>query len=163
VPISADNCSAKHLTKVSPPAHPHHMTRRHGSALLLLIIQTMSTTTYHHASIDHVESSNGRTNIFQRFIHWCDIQEKNRLFWLGIALCGHGCFLTPATILAVVLAGTPIALFMTAMATMTMVLVTNLAAQPTKVTVPIFFLSVLVDLGIILSCVGLGYHASGAF
>ena len=149
--------------KVSFNTHLPHLFVNVGNAILLLIIQAMLTTTYHHSAIEDNSIVNNPANAFQRFIHWCNEQEKNRLFWLGIALCGHGCFLTPATILAVVLAGTPISLFMATMAMMTLVLVINLAAQPTKVTIPIFFFSVLVDLGIILTCAGLGYHASGAF
>jgi hypothetical protein len=40
-------------------------------------------------------------------------------------------------------------------------LVTNLAAMPTKITIPVFFLSVLVDLVIIASCIAIGFDASG--
>ena len=110
---------------------------------------------------NYVEES--KSSLVMRFRAWTDSQENYRLLWLGIGLCGHGCFLTPATVLAVVLAGTNLIFFMTAMATMTMVLVTNLAALPTRITIPIFLLSVLVDLGIILACFGIGYHPSGAF
>jgi hypothetical protein len=38
-----------------------------------------------------------------------------------------------------------------AIAAMTMCVVTNLAALPTKITIPVFFLSVLIDVLLILS------------
>jgi hypothetical protein len=36
---------------------------------------------------------------------------------------------------------------------MCMCLVTNLAAMPTRVTIPVFFLSLLIDLGIVFAAV----------
>ena len=41
---------------------------------------------------------------------------------------------------------------------MAMALVTNLAAMPTKVTIPIFFLSVLIDIAVIASCLAIALH-----
>jgi hypothetical protein len=38
---------------------------------------------------------------------------------------------------------------------MAMTVVTNLAAMPTRVTIPIFFLSVLIDLGIIIASIAM--------
>ena len=71
------------------------------------------------------------------------------MLWLGIALTGHGCILTPITVLIVLFGGLNFPLFMLAMAAMGMSLVTNLAAMPTKVTIPVLFLSVLIDIAII--------------
>ena len=49
--------------------------------------------------------------------------------------------------------GNNLYLFVVAIAAMGMTLVTNLAALPTKITIPLFILSLLIDLGIIISCV----------
>ena len=102
------------------------------------------------------------TSVFSKFFNWCAGQEENRLLWLGLALAGHGCILTPLTIFAVVLAGTNIVFFMAALVAMAMALVTNLAAMPTKYTIPIFLFTILVDLGIIIACMSMGFNPGAA-
>jgi hypothetical protein len=97
-------------------------------------------------SIDH-------RSVWTHFISWCKGQEKNRFMWLAAGLTGHGCFITPLTLFVVMLSGNSMFLWALVIAAMTMTLVTNLAALPTKITVPVFFLSVLIDLGVILSCI----------
>ena len=84
------------------------------------------------------------------------------MLWLGVILSAHGCILTPLTVFAVVLAGTNIALFVAAIASMAMALVTNLAAMPTKYTIPIFLFSILIDLGIVIACMWMGFNPGGA-
>lgn len=84
-------------------------------------------------------------------MNWCKGQEENRLLWLGIALAGHGCILTPLTVMAVFLTGTNMFLFMLAIIAMGMALVTNLAAMPTKVTIPVLVASILMDIVIVIS------------
>ncbi|MEI6948270.1 hypothetical protein V9K67_13825 [Paraflavisolibacter sp. H34] len=90
--------------------------------------------------------------LLSRFFAWCAGQEQNRFGWLAIVLAGHGCVLTPLTLFATALTGVNIFFFVLALVAMGMALVTNLAAMPTKVTIPVFALSVLIDLAIILSC-----------
>jgi hypothetical protein len=38
-------------------------------------------------------------------------------------------------------------------AAMTMSLVTNLAALPTKITIPVFFFSLMIDVAVIINCI----------
>ena len=74
--------------------------------------------------------------------------------WLGIILAAHGCILTPMTVMSVFLIGAGnLALVVLAIIAMGMALVSNLAAQPTRVTIPVFVLSVLIDLSILVACV----------
>lgn len=87
-----------------------------------------------------------RVSLISKFMAWCHGQEKNRLLWLGVILTLHGCVITPLTVMAVLLAGTNLTLFMIAIVAMGMSLVTNLAAMPTKITIPVFALSVIIDL-----------------
>ena len=122
----------------------------------------MASTILAHPSTEIYAKERSRTSIFKRFINWCDNQQENRLLWLGLALAGHGCILTPLTIFAVILAGTNIILFMAALVAMSMALVTNLAALPTKYTIPIFLFSILVDLGIIIACMSMGFNPGAA-
>lgn len=96
-------------------------------------------------------------------MQWCDGQQKNRLLWLGVALAAHGCILTPITIMAVLLAGTNLFLFILALVAMGLSLVTNLAAMPTRITIPVFIFSVLIDLAIIISCVLIGFDIAKTY
>lgn len=55
-----------------------------------------------------------KTSLLQRFAAWTRGQQENRFLWLALALGGHGCVLTPLTILLVVaLTGMNLVLFMT--------------------------------------------------
>ena len=102
-------------------------------------------------------------SIFSRFLNWCNNQQEDRLLWLGIALVGHGCVITPLTILAVLLAGTNLFLFVTVLVAMGMSLVTNLAALPTKITIPVFILSIVIDLVVIVSCMVIGFDITSTY
>jgi hypothetical protein len=55
--------------------------------------------------------------------------------------------------MAVMLSGNSMFLWALVIGAMTMTLVTNLAALSTKITIPVFFLSILIDLGIIVSSI----------
>ena len=72
-----------------------------------------------------------------------------------LRLAVHGCALTPVTVMATLFAGPNFILFMTAMVAMGIALVTNLAAMPTKITIPAFALSILIDVVILISCAGM--------
>jgi len=102
-----------------------------------------------------------RVSAWKRFISWCDGQEKYRLGWLAGAFTIHGCVLTILTMFAVILSGNHFIFWPFVIAAMGATVVTNLAAMPTKITLPVFFFSVLVDLIIIISCIAIGFDASG--
>ena len=90
-------------------------------------------------------------SIFSRFIAWCNEQEKFRFGWVATIIAIHGCVLAPITVLAIALGGNHIAYWGVAIGAMAMALVVNLAAMPTKITIPVFFFSVLLDVVIIAS------------
>lgn len=102
-------------------------------------------------------------SLVKRFFDWCKGQEENRLLWLGVALAGHGCIITPLTVMAVLLAGTNMFLFILAIVAMGMALVTNLAAMPTRITLPVLFLSILIDLAIVISCIAIGFDITTTY
>jgi len=102
-----------------------------------------------------------RVSAWRKFIDWCNSQEKYRFGWLAAALTLHGCVLTIFTMFAVVLAGNHFTFWPFIIGAMGITLIVNLAAMPTKITIPVFFLSVLVDLVIIISCIVIGLYASG--
>ena len=114
------------------------------------------STTYHPSVQQAYTHPQKRISLFSRFLNWCAGQEQNRLMWLAFALGGHGCVLTPLTILLIVaLTGMNLVLFMAALAAMAMALIVNLAAMPTKITIPVLLLSVVIDLVVIASAIGL--------
>ena len=98
------------------------------------------------------EAVNKSQSIVSKFFTWCQAQEKSRFGWLGLILAVHGCVITPITLFIIVSAGNNIAYWGVAMGAMAMSLITNLAALPTKITIPVFFLSLIVDLAIIGTC-----------
>jgi hypothetical protein len=104
-----------------------------------------------------------KQNLFSRFISWCDGQEKYRFGWLGGALAAHGCIFTPITLFAIILSGNYFFFWILALVAMGAALITNLAALPTKITIPVFFFSILMDIAIIISCVSIGFNISGTY
>jgi hypothetical protein len=110
-----------------------------------------------HPSVPQTYSSaQQNTTVLNRFFTWAKGQEERRFMWLALAIGGHGCVLTPLTILLIVaLTGMNLALFMTALFAMAIALIVNLAAMPTKITIPVLFVSVLVDLGVIAIAAGM--------
>ena len=97
-----------------------------------------------------------KTSVVKRFVAWTGNQQENRLFWLGLALAGHGCIITPLTVFVVMMTGLNFVLFMTAFASMTMAMVVNLAALPTKITIPVLLFSFVIDLIVVACALTLG-------
>jgi hypothetical protein len=98
-----------------------------------------------------------KKSVVHRFFAWCENQQEKRLLWLAVIITGHACLLTPLTLLFIMLTGNNTIFWPFAIAAMTMALVTNLAALPTKITIPVFILSILIDLAIIANCLALGF------
>jgi hypothetical protein len=112
----------------------------------------MSTTVFNRTE-ENYKHRTFSIPFLTRFLNWSKNQSENRILWVGIALVMHGCVITPLTVMAVAFTGMSLVLFMAAIIAMGMALVTNLAAMPTKVTVPVFFLSVLIDVLIVIASV----------
>ncbi len=97
-----------------------------------------------------------KRSLVSQFMNWCASQEENRFLWLAIILAGHACFITPLTVTFVMFSGNSMLLWSLAIAAMAMTLITNLAAMPVKITIPVFFLSLAIDVTVItLSLIGL--------
>lgn len=86
-------------------------------------------------------------------MRWCESQQENRLLWLGLALTGQGAVLMPLTVAAVLLTGFRFDFLMVALAAIALAVVTNLAALPTKITIPAFLLGIVMDLVVLTSCI----------
>ena len=112
----------------------------------------MQTITNQTISTTYTGTANNIT-LWTKFMSFCKGQENNRLMWVGIALAAHGCVLTPITIMVTLFAGPNFGLFMTGMVAMGIALVANLAAMPTKITIPAFALSIVIDIFVIISSI----------
>jgi hypothetical protein len=95
-----------------------------------------------------------RQSIISRFIAWCESQQKHQYGWLAAILAAHGCVITPITVLCVAMGSNSIALWATAIGAMGASLITNLAALPTKITIPVFVTSIFIDIVIIAISIG---------
>lgn len=100
-------------------------------------------------------------SVWKKFINWCEGQEKNRFGWLAASITLHGCVLTIITMFAIISTGNHFIFWPFAIGAMGFTLVVNLSAMPTRITIPVFFLSVLIDLVIIASCMTLGFNLGG--
>ncbi len=103
-----------------------------------------------------------KTSLFNRFITWCEDQQQYCFGWLGAIIAFHGCLLTPVTLFAIVLAGSNIWIFSAAIISMGIALVTNLSAMPTKITIPAFFVSVLIDIVLIIISASMGFSLAAS-
>lgn len=120
----------------------------------------MKTISLTHSNTQYQEQ---KVSLLSRFMNWSIGQEKNRLLWLGVILALHGCVITPLTVMAVLLAGTHLTLFMIAIVAMGMSLVTNLAAMPTRITIPVFVLSVIMDLIVVGIAMAHGFNIESTY
>jgi hypothetical protein len=100
-----------------------------------------------------------KVSLIHKFTAWTEAQENNRLLWLGIAIAGHGCVLAPISLFIIMFTGFQFGLFMTVMGAMAAALIVNLAAMPTKITIPVFFASIIADLVAITVAVTIGIIA----
>ena len=100
--------------------------------------------------LDDLLSGLKKETAIKHFITWAEGQDKYRFGWLGIIVAGNGCFITPATVYVVLYSGNNLWLFMAALAVFAISFVANLAAMPTKITIPIFFAGLIVDAVIVL-------------
>lgn len=117
-------------------------------------------TTYNHSIATTYSPAATKPTAFSRFFTWAEAQQFNRLLWIGISLFLHGCVLAPLVAFLVLSSGANMGLFVLGVASMSSCLFVNLAAMPTKVTIPVLILSILVDLGIIIATIVMGFNFS---
>jgi hypothetical protein len=122
----------------------------------------MATITHPTIATTYTEKVEKQT-LLNRFINWSEDQEQYRFGWVAGILAGHGCIITPITLFAIILSGSNLVFFIAAIIAMMASLVTNLAALPTKYTIPTFVLSIVIDLIIVISCAIIGFDISGTY
>lgn len=123
----------------------------------------MHTTVHQHTTTSGLHTANTHPGAWSRFINWADGQENNRLLWTALAIAGHGCVVTIITMATILLTGNNFIFWPFALAAMTMCVVVNLAAMPTKITIPVFFFSLLIDIVIIALCLSHGFDMAASY
>lgn len=123
----------------------------------------MAITTIHPSIPASYSRRIERPSLLASFLHWCKQQQPNRLLWLGIALTVHGCVLTPITFILVLSSGSNPIMFALVIAAMAMTVVSNLAALPTRITIPILLFSVLIDVILVAASLALGPNIPAMF
>jgi hypothetical protein len=120
----------------------------------------MQTTIHQDAYLPKTATSITKPTLWKRLIQWAEGQEKNRFGWTAGILAGHGCVTTILTVFAILLTGNQFIFWPIAIGAMAACVITNLAAMPTKITIPVFFVSLLVDLIIITICLINGFDVN---
>ena len=115
-------------------------------------------TTYQQILQENAAQRVNQTSLVTKFSNWTKEQEKNRMLWLAFAVAGHGCVITIITMFAILFTGNNFVFWPFAIGAMAMTLIVNLAAMPTKITIPVFFLSILIDVVIIALCLANGFN-----
>jgi hypothetical protein len=113
-------------------------------------MQTYQHRTYFPLTDTHVPA---KKSLLSRFLNWAEGQEEFRFGWLAVILAFHGCVLTPLTLFAVYLAGSNMVFFSIVMGAMAACLISNLSAMPTRITIPVFFFSVAIDIVMVGLCI----------
>jgi hypothetical protein len=84
--------------------------------------------------------------ILTRFINWSKNEEKNRIAWVGISIMLITAIFFPVTMASILVHGGTFKLIIGAMFSLILVVVPNLAALPTRFTIPAFFTGVFIDI-----------------
>src|SRR3954469_10258556 len=108
------------------------------------------------AASQRANVKNVQANVFSKLINWCEGQESSRMLWLVMAFLLQIGMALPCTLTAILFWGNnSFPLWVFACVINVPVLAINLAAQPTKITIPALFVAWTVDLMIILYCASL--------
>ena len=87
-----------------------------------------------------------------RFFEWAKNEDTERhVAWVGITVTAMAAVFFPLTMSVILLNGALFGLIITAMISLALVVITNLAAMPTRFTIPFFVLAMLIDLGAIIT------------
>jgi len=110
----------------------------------------MSTTLHSAHPIVVYGSVSRKPSVFARFIDWAAKQDASQhIGWLGVSVISMTAVFFPMTMTAILFHGGSFGLIIAAMTSLVLVVVTNLAALPTKYTIPFFLLCIAIDVVVI--------------
>jgi hypothetical protein len=99
-----------------------------------------------HPSYNAIALENHTESIATRFINWSTNEQKNRIAWVGISIVVITAVFFPITMVSILIHGASFKLIIGAMFSLILVVVPNLAALPTRYTIPAFFTGVFIDI-----------------
>ena len=111
--------------------------------------------TYHQKTI--------KTSYRERFKTWLYKQEEYRLGWMIFSITGHSCVFTMITAAMVLATGNHFIFWPILIGNMMLVMIVCLAGLPSRVIIPVLFLSVIVDIAIILTCLLNGFDFGATY
>ena len=97
-------------------------------------------------------SARHRIPLWKKFITWCNGQQENQLGWLAVSFMVRGCIFVPMTIIIIAMSGNNFIFVALALGAMIVAITVNLATLPTKITLPVFFFTLVLDVAIIIAC-----------
>jgi hypothetical protein len=116
----------------------------------------MSTTispikSFDHGHVYHLATlATKRPSALSRFFKWAaDEDQERHIGWVGITMTIMTAICFPLTMAVILMNGAAFGPIVAAMTSLVLVVVTNLAALPTKYTIPFFFMGILIDIVVI--------------
>jgi len=106
--------------------------------------------THHNAANLH-HPVLGITALWNKLLLFSEKQQSNRMLWTAIGIFGHGTVFTPIAMGLVFYTSHIFGLLITVCFSMILVVIVTLAALPTKYVIPVFLLSLLIDVCVIIS------------
>jgi hypothetical protein len=85
------------------------------------------------------------------------------MLWIGTSLVIHSCFLSPLTLFAVIFSGIHTWMLALTAASIMLTLVVCLAALPLKNTIPVFMISLFINISIITAAIISGLEIAKFF
>ncbi len=122
----------------------------------------MNTVTF-LSTVHKYQQSVSKVNIIQRFLTWCGAQEGKRLLWTAIILPLQACIFAPLTFIVAMFGGVHFALFIPVITVLVFTFITNLAALPTKITIPVFIAGILIDIIVMIISLSMGVNPGTLF
>lgn len=99
--------------------------------------------------------SGEKHGLLSKFIAWCEKQESDKFLWLGLTFFLQIGIMVPLTAFSILFfGGNNLALWIILVTVNVPTLIVNLAALPTKTTLPFLFFAWLAEITIILYCLG---------
>ena len=124
----------------------------------------MATITRQSTFTSYRERSTPKTSAWKRFITWAESQDKDYHFgWSGGIIAIHGCIITPLTCLVIMATGGQFIFWAFVIAAFALAVIPNLAALTTKYTIPLFFLSIVIDVLLIIASLANGFNIEAAY
>jgi uncharacterized membrane protein (UPF0136 family) len=111
----------------------------------------MAQTLSHQQSY-FIQERASHPSVLSRFFSWAENQdEKFHVGWVGASIMLMAGIFFPATMAFILLNGAEFSLIVAAMSSLVLVVVTNMAAMPTKYTIPFLFLGTFANLVVIIA------------